>query len=589
MRGPAGVGKSAIAQTCAEGLKESGHLGAAFFFSINGRNNPRRFFPTLAYQLSTLFPDLHDIVNDRVYRDKTLVRKRMSSQFTSLIVEPLYKTTPFRWAIFSRPEPHIKSTFDKGSIARFCRRVLLPVSREADGEIETYLKGGFTNILLRRDLLSLSDLWPTKEDIQILVEASAGLFAYPAAVLRFVDCHSLLEFRETLQAVLAMINACTTHSPKSMAPFAKLDALYMLLMERIPADTLPAVQVVLTYMFISKYDTGYMWYVAVACNILGLSETSFKGICHRLSAVLEYRDSPIEPDLQGIDITRSFHDQDIPSRLRMQLGDQSRKIYGLIHLHHKSFYDFLIDPTRSSTFCVKTPAILEKYFNHLTERHHRFAQGLDICDSNGSARLSLVPAPGSPPLLSWPHQSELVNSYLHIVSFHNLHYDLDPDGSVLSLFLDNIGPSSLQKLAVLDYRKPLIADILRLGAGLHWPGETIRVLYRMTYYRFEGKVFERFNWDAFLPNLEKLEKLNVIKPYHSNFLSAITSIPRVFSQRGELKKASRRYRMGHGNKAIYWYWEFDLEQKYSHSFYALDFEEAMKIYETEKFKMWEDD
>ncbi|KXN81507.1 hypothetical protein AN958_04504 [Leucoagaricus sp. SymC.cos] len=57
MRGPAGVGKSAIAQTCVERVKEGGHLGAAFFF-INGRSDPRRLFPTLAYPLSTLFPDL---------------------------------------------------------------------------------------------------------------------------------------------------------------------------------------------------------------------------------------------------------------------------------------------------------------------------------------------------------------------------------------------------------------------------------------------------------------------------------------------------------------------------------------------------
>ncbi|KXN81186.1 hypothetical protein AN958_05875 [Leucoagaricus sp. SymC.cos] len=630
MRGPAGVGKSAIAQTCAEGLKESGHLGAAFFFSINGRNDPRRFFPTLAYQLSTLFPDLRDIVNDRVYRDKTLVRKRMSSQFTSLIVEPLQelerqgkgigrrvifidgldecqendaqteiieliaasihnKTTPFRWAIFSRPEPHIKSTFDKGSISPFCQRVLLPVSREADGEIETYLKGGFTNILLRRDFLSLSDSWPTKEDIQILVEASAGLFAYPAAVLRFVDCHSLLEFRETLQAVLAMIAMCIIHSPKSMAPFAKLDALYMLLMERIPADTLPAVQLILTHMFLLEYDTGDTWNVAVICNSLGFSETLFKGICHQLSAVLEYRDSPIEPDLQGIDITRSLYDQDIPFLPHQQLGEQFREMHGLIHLHHKSFYDFLIDPMRSSAFCVKTPAILEKCFNHLIERHHHFAQGLDICDSSGSAKLSLVPAPDSSDLLSWPHQSELVNSCLCIVSFDILRHHLDPDGHVLPVFLDSIGPRSLQELAALDYRKSLIVAILDHGVGLHKLGVISRVFHRMVFYWIEGEEFESDYWDDHLTDVEELEKLNVIKPYHPNFLSTIISIPRVFSQRRELKKVSRRYKMGHGDKAIYWYWEFDMEQKYYHEFLTLNFEEAMKIYETEKFKMWEDD
>jgi len=35
MSGPAGVGKSAIAQTCAEKLKDTEHLGAAFFFTVN--------------------------------------------------------------------------------------------------------------------------------------------------------------------------------------------------------------------------------------------------------------------------------------------------------------------------------------------------------------------------------------------------------------------------------------------------------------------------------------------------------------------------------------------------------------------------
>ncbi|KAF9442564.1 hypothetical protein P691DRAFT_625994, partial [Macrolepiota fuliginosa MF-IS2] len=33
MKGPAGVGKSAIAQTCVERLKKLGNLGAAFFFA----------------------------------------------------------------------------------------------------------------------------------------------------------------------------------------------------------------------------------------------------------------------------------------------------------------------------------------------------------------------------------------------------------------------------------------------------------------------------------------------------------------------------------------------------------------------------
>jgi hypothetical protein len=58
MWGPAGVGKSALAQTCAEQVKEMGNLGAAFFLSINERKDHRPFFVTLAYQLSTVLSDL---------------------------------------------------------------------------------------------------------------------------------------------------------------------------------------------------------------------------------------------------------------------------------------------------------------------------------------------------------------------------------------------------------------------------------------------------------------------------------------------------------------------------------------------------
>jgi len=57
MRGPAGVGKSAIAQTCADKLAENWHLGAAFFFTVKEHNNPSRLFTTIAYQLTTTLPN----------------------------------------------------------------------------------------------------------------------------------------------------------------------------------------------------------------------------------------------------------------------------------------------------------------------------------------------------------------------------------------------------------------------------------------------------------------------------------------------------------------------------------------------------
>ena len=89
MRGPAGVGKPTIAQTRAEELAENDYLGAAFFFTVKEHRNPLRLFTTIAYQLTTTLPDYHGAVEDRIFKDNTIVEKKMSSQLKSLIVEPL--------------------------------------------------------------------------------------------------------------------------------------------------------------------------------------------------------------------------------------------------------------------------------------------------------------------------------------------------------------------------------------------------------------------------------------------------------------------------------------------------------------------
>ena len=243
MRGPAGVGKSAIAQTCAEKLKGTGHLGAAFFFTVNKHSNPSRLFTTIAYQLATMLPDYRTFIDKRISKDKTLVQKKMPLQFRLLIVEPLQvlqrhgkrvkpraifidgldecagedaqaeiieiiassvreRSIPFHWAIFSRAEPRIVSTFKQDNIASVIHSVELPISREADGEIELYLRGEFKNILEHRGFPRLLSSWPTDNDIRMLVDAADGLFARPADVLRHVAYPPDLQFRERLQSVL---------------------------------------------------------------------------------------------------------------------------------------------------------------------------------------------------------------------------------------------------------------------------------------------------------------------------------------------------------------------------------------------------
>jgi hypothetical protein len=88
--------------------------------------------------------------------------------------------------------------------------------------------------------------------------------------------------------------------------------------------------------------------------------------------------------------------------------------------------------------------------------------------------------------------------------------------------------------------------------------------------------------------VKKLEGLNVIKPHHPQLPSALASIPRAFSRRKPYGKSSGLYKMGHGEKSVVWYWEFDTEKRYFHQFQTVKFTEAMEIYDKSKFDMWDE-
>ncbi|KAF9445233.1 hypothetical protein P691DRAFT_762687 [Macrolepiota fuliginosa MF-IS2] len=98
MYGPAGVGKSAVAQTCSERLAKRNKLGAALFFSRsvgpNKRDDPHRLFPSLAYQVATKSKQFGDILDNRIQDDPTLVTKSMREQFQELLVKPLSQLEP---------------------------------------------------------------------------------------------------------------------------------------------------------------------------------------------------------------------------------------------------------------------------------------------------------------------------------------------------------------------------------------------------------------------------------------------------------------------------------------------------------------
>ncbi|KAF9440447.1 hypothetical protein P691DRAFT_767752 [Macrolepiota fuliginosa MF-IS2] len=149
--GPAGVGKTAIAQTMAEEFKASDRLGASLFFSGRGdRNDPDKVVPTLVYQLALTYPEYKNLVFRRLSIDPTILDKTLRVQFEELITKPFQQlgeseiplrtsvvvldgldectgkmaqrellelignyvqevpSSPLWWMISSRPEPHLK-------------------------------------------------------------------------------------------------------------------------------------------------------------------------------------------------------------------------------------------------------------------------------------------------------------------------------------------------------------------------------------------------------------------------------------------------------------------------------------------------
>ncbi|KAF5356784.1 hypothetical protein D9756_006416 [Leucocoprinus leucothites] len=617
MKGPAGVGKSAIAQTCARAMKDSSHLGAAFFFSVNGRRKDHtRFFPTLAYQLATILPDYRKIVDSRVHNDKTLVTKTMSAQFESLIVEPLRtlreqgsevrrrpifidgldecesqdaqaeiikliaasvqtRSTPFCWAIFSRAERQIASIFALVHISPLCCTVYLPISRDNDKDVELYLRDGFKNMLQRRNMV-LSTPWPAEEDIKKLVDAAAGLFAYAATVLRFIDKHSRSGFRETLQAVLDLI---AKPGSRSLPIFSNLDNLYILILQRVPDDILRPMNMLLYWMTIRGWDDRNVE-AALACNVFGISETAFKTICHYLQAVVAYQEPPqsIQKLVPTVDLARSFYHQGSSFKLNTSLRDQLLEVHGTIPLLHKSFLKFLVDSSRSSAFYAHSAPIIQGFWVCLLQQQIRFASGYII---EGS-RLELASrTANSSTLLSWPQGSEFVDSCLAIYALYTF--------SNNTRFLWTLGANADASPLVMkfDHRKSLIAETMIYAPGRHaYPGERIQIIEGNVFKCIPPEAQDQFDLALFQALLTKAEKVGSIKAFHPLAPSFLESMINMYS-RHKACKCHGLYKIGGGEKSVILYWEYDKQRRYFHQFRAVDYERAMRIYKAEKYRMWD--
>ncbi|KXN81726.1 hypothetical protein AN958_03790 [Leucoagaricus sp. SymC.cos] len=320
--GPAGVGKSAIMQTVAE---TSTNLGASLFFSVNGRDNPKKAIPTLAYQLAARDRQYYDYIRVRVTRDPDLPQKSMAVQFKEFITQPyaildIHKqATPLLllvdgldecndkgaqsellrlisdlvarhlsvlllWVIASRPEPHITSVFE--SIPSIHHEVRLSVDdTEGREDVEKYLRKSFVDIRAKYPALRFRPQWPTEEQILKILSAASGLFAYASTLIRFIDNSNYGKPAIQLRLVLELIDNIAQADTAN--PLALLYALYDRILADVPVDVWPDTYRILAAdkQFVGltpRPTSNFGW----ACEWLRMPPDVVYGALHQLHSVL---------------------------------------------------------------------------------------------------------------------------------------------------------------------------------------------------------------------------------------------------------------------------------------------------------------
>lgn len=356
LSGPAGAGKSAIAQTVAEACANGGTLAGTFFFfrAASGRNTTERFIASIVYQLAISIPTLRAQIGEMVENDPLVFDTSLQVQIETLLL-PLFQTTllndtatansssqpkpPFliivdgldecagdinqrdivkrfsalvnaenvslRFFITSRPELQIEEAFQ--SIQWPTYHVSLSDDNhilQAKCDIRRYLCEGFDQICCKRpEALSLEARpWPHETYIDYLVHKSSGIFIYASTVLKYIDDedhHPVDRLREIIEV------------PQGSRPFAELDMLYQHIISTC-SDKQLLIRI-LTVRFLSK-RTFCGWEIEF---LLGLRRGTVAMVLRRMRSILR--------------VEKSSH----------------------ITVLHASFQDFIFDDDRAGIYSIK--------------------------------------------------------------------------------------------------------------------------------------------------------------------------------------------------------------------------------------------
>lgn len=368
--GPAGAGKSAIAQTVAEQCAESSTLAASFFFfygAIN-RNAAGRLISSIVYQLAIRMPDKRAQIGNIVEEDPSILHKPLDIQIEQLIL-PLFVSVPpnnmhaeslpplpqppylviidgldecqgdnsqrdivrcigilahtndipLRFVIISRPEPQIEESFSRLKITRDFHSIFLGDRRrdsQTSNDIDTYFHHGFDKIYQKREIIT-EHFWPGEDAMSRLVYKAGGSFIYASSVLKYVDDDDFHP-EERLVEIL--------NTPPGLTPLGELDHLYRRIMRAYP-NTERLLQV-----------------LTVICICTHCPSRKFR---------LRLHDASCSLCIQDIEFLLQLSPGMVPMVLRRMHSVLHISTSTHISFYHKSFMDFLHNRERAEIFFIE--------------------------------------------------------------------------------------------------------------------------------------------------------------------------------------------------------------------------------------------
>jgi len=349
LNGLAGTGKTTIAQSIAERMFADGRLGASFFCSrgFEDRNNLKLIFPTLAFQLAQQFPEYRSLLIPLLRSSPDIAYESLQSQTQKLLIGPLRSAEistvividaldeckdedpesaflavlgqlvseipGVKFFVTGRPEIHIVDGIRRTPLKESTNIFTLhEVSRCAvDDDIRRYFESELPKLPRR------PQGWPTDAQLDSLCRRAAGFFVYATATVNFLK-HGFKCPSKKLDIIMKSPESTTHEGRAELKAYGSLDLLYTSILQTAFPE--------------SKNDAD--------------DDATVRSILSAVVLVKNPLSQPSIATLMGVEC-----DEVLPLLESIQsLLALHGNINHPIQPFHKSFPDFITDPTRCKDY-----------------------------------------------------------------------------------------------------------------------------------------------------------------------------------------------------------------------------------------------